>query len=74
MVDSTGVYWKPVYNIISDHLTFVLVNPGHLKNIAGRKTDMKYCVNTTAAACGDRKVLGLKILFQKVITINDFNF
>jgi len=41
MIESTGVYWKPVYNILSDHLTLLLVNPRHLKSIPGRKTDIK---------------------------------
>ena len=41
MMESTGVYWKPVYNILSDHLTVLLVNPRHLKSVPGRKTDIK---------------------------------
>ena len=41
MIESTGVYWKPVYNILSDHLTLLLVNPRHLKSVPGRKTDIK---------------------------------
>ena len=40
MMESTGVYWKPVYNILCDHLTVLLVNPRHLKSVPGRKTDM----------------------------------
>ena len=39
-MESTGVYWKPVYNILGDHFTIMLVNPRHTKNVPGRKTDM----------------------------------
>ena len=39
MMESTGVYWKPVYNILCDHFTVLLVNPRHLKSVPGRKTD-----------------------------------
>jgi transposase len=39
MIESTGVYWKPVYNILDGHITVMLVNPRHLKNVPGRKTD-----------------------------------
>jgi transposase len=39
MMESTGVYWKPVYNILDGHMTVMLVNPRHLKNVPGRKTD-----------------------------------
>lgn len=39
MMESTGVYWKPVYNILDGHMTVLLVNPRHLKNVPGRKTD-----------------------------------
>ena len=38
-MESTGVYWKPVFNILEDSLKVVLVNARHLKNVPGRKTD-----------------------------------
>lgn len=39
-MESTGVYWKPIYNILGDHFQILLVNPRHTKNVPGRKTDM----------------------------------
>lgn len=40
-MESTGVYWKPVYNILETDFEIVLVNARHLKNIPGDKTDKK---------------------------------
>ena len=40
VMESTGVYWKPIYNILGDHFKIMLVNPRHVKNVPGRKTDM----------------------------------
>ena len=40
-MESTGVYWKPVYNILEGDFEIVLVNARHLKNIPGDKTDKK---------------------------------
>ncbi|HVA91705.1 MAG TPA: IS110 family transposase [Chloroflexota bacterium] len=41
-LESTGVYWWPVYNILEEHgHTVILVNPQHLKQVPGRKTDVK---------------------------------
>ncbi len=42
-LESTGVYWKPVHNILEGHLAVVLVNARHIKNLPGRKTDMSDC-------------------------------
>lgn len=39
-MESTGVYWKPVYNILEGHLEVVVVNAQHLKGVPGRKTDV----------------------------------
>jgi transposase len=39
-MESTGVYWHPVYNTIEDELDVVLVNARHIKNVPGRKTDI----------------------------------
>lgn len=40
--ESTGQYWLPLFNIFSDsNLVLVLANPQHIKNVPGRKTDMK---------------------------------
>jgi transposase len=42
-IESTGVYWKPVFNILAteEHLDLMLVNARHVKNVPGRKTDIK---------------------------------
>lgn len=40
-MESTGVYWKPVYNILENDFEIILVNARHLKNIPGDKTDKK---------------------------------
>ncbi len=40
-MESTGVYWKPVYNILEDDFEVILVNASHVKNIPGHKTDKK---------------------------------
>src|SRR5215469_374767 len=40
-MEATGVYWKPVWHILSDgDVTLVLANAGHVKNVPGRKTDV----------------------------------
>jgi transposase len=38
-MESTGEYWKPVYNLLEDTFTVFLVNAAHVKNVPGRKTD-----------------------------------
>lgn len=40
-IESTGVYWKPVFNILEDALTVILINPEHAQALRGRKTDVK---------------------------------
>lgn len=41
-MESTGIYWKPVFNILEDDcFTILLVNARHVKNIPGHKTDKK---------------------------------
>jgi transposase len=40
-LESTGVYWKPVYHVLEDAVTLVLVNMTDLKRVPGRKTDVK---------------------------------
>jgi transposase len=40
-LESTGVYWRPVYTLIEEGRTIVLVNPQHMKAVPGRKTDVK---------------------------------
>src|SRR5205814_2972093 len=40
-MESTGVFWKPIYNILEGQFEIVLVNARHVKNVPGRKTDVK---------------------------------
>jgi transposase len=40
-MESTGVYWKPVYYILEDFFKIILVNARHIKNVPGHKTDKK---------------------------------
>lgn len=40
-MESTGVYWKPLYTLLEDQFTLLLVNAQHLKTVPGRKTDMR---------------------------------
>lgn len=40
-MESTGAYWRPVYNMLEGAFDLVLVNPAHIKNVPGRKTDVK---------------------------------
>ncbi len=40
-MESTGVYWKPIYHLLEDQFEIVLVNAQHMKAVPGRKTDMK---------------------------------
>jgi transposase len=40
-IESTGVYWKPVFNLLEDNLQVILVNPEHVRALRGRKTDVK---------------------------------
>jgi transposase len=39
-MESTGVYWKPIFNILEDEFSIVLANPQHLKKIPGKKSDV----------------------------------
>ncbi len=38
-MESTGVYWKPVFNVLGDDFMIILVNARHVKNVPGHKTD-----------------------------------
>jgi len=40
-MESSGVYWKPVWNILEPQFTIILANAQHIKNVPGRKTDQK---------------------------------
>ncbi len=40
-LESTGVYWKPVYYVLEEAFTLLLINMQELKHVPGRKTDVK---------------------------------
>jgi transposase len=40
-MESTGVYWKPVFHLLEDRFEVMVVNAGRLKQVEGRKTDVK---------------------------------
>jgi transposase len=42
-MESTGVYWKPVWNLLEDRFALLLVNAQHVKAVPGRKTDVADC-------------------------------
>lgn len=42
-LESTGVYWKPVWNLFEDRFTLRLANAQHIKAVPGRKSDVKDC-------------------------------
>lgn len=40
-LESTGEYWKPVYNLLEGNVTVLVVNAQHVKHVPGRKTDVQ---------------------------------
>jgi transposase len=40
-MESTGSFWKPIFNILEGHMEVLVVNAQHLKAVPGRKTDVK---------------------------------
>jgi transposase len=42
-MESTGVFWKPVYYVLEASFTVLLVNAAHIKQVPGRKTDVRDC-------------------------------
>jgi transposase len=43
-MESTGVYWKPIYYVLEEGFTCVLINAAHLRHVPGRKTDVQDCM------------------------------
>jgi transposase len=39
-MESTGIYWRPVHNVLEGYMEVILVNARHIKNVPGRKTDI----------------------------------
>ncbi len=42
-MESTGVFWKPIYNLLENDFEVLLVNAEHIKRVPGRKTDVTDC-------------------------------
>jgi transposase len=42
-MESTGVFWKPVWNLLEDRFGLMLVNAQHVRQVPGRKTDVRDC-------------------------------
>ena len=42
-MESTGVYWKPIWNLLEEQFVLLLVNARHVKAVPGRKTDVRDC-------------------------------
>jgi transposase len=40
-LEATGVYWKPLWNLLEGRFELLLANPQHIKAVPGRKTDVK---------------------------------
>jgi transposase len=40
-MESTGVYWKPVFNVLEEDFDIILVNARHVRNVPGHKTDKR---------------------------------
>src|SRR5207247_2889338 len=40
-MESTGVFWKPIYNLLEGHFELLVVNAQHMKAVPGRKTDVR---------------------------------
>jgi transposase len=42
-MESTGVYWRPIWNVLEDRFAVMVVNAQHIRQVPGRKTDVKDC-------------------------------
>jgi len=42
-MESTGIYWQPIWNVLEGHFNLLLINARHIKAVPGRKTDVKDC-------------------------------
>ena len=40
-MESTGVYWRPIFNLLEGHFEILVVNAQHIKAVPGRKTDVR---------------------------------
>jgi transposase len=40
-IESTGIYWRPVYTVLEGNFELIVGNARHIRNVPGRKTDIK---------------------------------
>jgi transposase len=40
-MESTGIYWRPIFNVLEEGRSVILVNAQHMKAVPGQKTDVK---------------------------------
>ena len=40
-MESTGIYWRPIYAVLEGHFELIVGNARHVRNVPGRKTDVK---------------------------------
>jgi transposase len=55
-MESTGVYWTPVWNILAEQFDVLLANAQHIKAVPGRKTDQKdseWIANCCSTDCSE---------------------
>jgi transposase len=68
-MEVTGVYWKPVFQVLEDRFECWLLNAQHLRNVPGRKTDVKdseWICDLVATGCCARLQQQLEALGYKV--------
>ena len=61
-LESTGVYWKPLFNLMDGLFQIVLVNAQHMKAVPGRKTDSKdaeWIADLCSMACSKPRLFRL---------------
>jgi hypothetical protein len=51
-MESSGVYWMPVYAVLEGHFELIVGNAAHIKNVPGRKTDVTRSGSPTSCGTG----------------------
>jgi Transposase len=51
-LEATGVYWQPLWNLLEDRFALLLVNAAHVRQVPGRKTDVKLRHEVVSVAVG----------------------
>ena len=48
-MESTGVFWKPVWHVLEENFILILANAMHIRNIPGRKNDVNDAMDSRPA-------------------------